>query len=148
MNDNKSLNHAIADELIMNRIYVLRGKKVMIDEDLALLYHVDVAKIRVLLRKHPERFPEDFQFTLNPQEHGSLQLQDSTVSRVLQNEEFPIALTEQGLSMLSGMIKSDRSVAVNVRIIRIFTLIRQVLPDYPELSKEFAKFSTNMICHK
>ena len=148
MNMKGSQENMIADEMIMNRIYVLRGKKVMIDEDLALLYKIGAVKIRTLINKNTDRFPDDFMFPLNREDYQSLKRQDSTVKRHLSTDDFPLAFTEQGLAMLAGLVKTARSVTVNIRIIRIFTLIRQVLPDYPELSREMAKFNSNLICRK
>jgi hypothetical protein len=148
MNNKGSQAGMITDEMIMNRIYVLRGRKVMIDEDLALLYKAGILRIRTLIVKHADRFPEDFMFKLNQEDFTSLKLQDTSVKRKAPDKGFPLALTEQGLAMLSGLVKGSRPIAVNIRIIRIFTLIRQVLPDYPELSRELARFNSNIICHK
>ena len=148
MNSKGSQENMIADEMIMNRIYVLRGMKVMIDEDLALLYKVGSAKIKTLIGKNSDRFPEDFMFPLNKEDYQSLRCQDSTVKRNSVTDNFPLAFTEQGLAMLSGLVKGSRSIAVNIRIIRIFTLIRQHLPDYPELSRELAKIYSSSNCRK
>lgn len=139
MNSKGSQEEMIADEMIMNRIYVLRGMKVMIDEDLALLYKVALARIKTLISKNSDRFPEDFMFPLNKEDYQSLKYQDPGVARSELEEGLQLAFTEQGLAMLSGMMTGRRPVAINIRIIRMFTLIRQVLPDYPELSRELAK---------
>jgi len=148
MNSKGSQQNMIADEMIMNRIYVLRGMKVMIDEDLALLYKVGSVKIKTLISKNSDRFPEDFMFPLNKDEYKSLRCQDSSVKRSSLTDDFPLAFTEQGLAMLSGLVKGSRSVAVNIRIIRIFTMIRQYMPDYPELSRELAKLYSSSNCRK
>lgn len=129
MNSKGSKENRIADETIMNRIYVLRGTKVMIDEDLAMLYHVKLEKIRSLLSSNARRFPKGFFFILSKDDYHSLCCQDRSVHRPEVLEEFPIALTEKGVLTLAGLVEGSRSVAVNARIRRIFTLIRQVLPD-------------------
>lgn len=148
MNSKGSKQNVIADEMIMNRIYVLRGMKVMIDDDLASLYKVGAIRIRSILGKYPDRFPDDFMFLLNQKDYQSLCRQDSTVARPVERDGLPVAFTEQGLAMLAGLVKGGRSVEVNIRIIRIFTLIRQVSPDYPELSRELARIQNNRSCGK
>jgi len=147
MNSKGSKQDVIADEMIMNRIYVLRGTKVMIDEDLALLYKVGAVRIRALLGKNTERFPEDFMFPLSLKDYQALCRQDS-LSRPEMPEEFPVALTEKGLAMLAGLVKGGRSIEVNIRIIRIFALIRQVLPDDLDLSRAMAALQGNKSCRK
>jgi len=148
MNSRESQKNEVNDEMIMNCIYVLRGQKVMIDADLATLYRMEVSRIRVLAEKNPNRFPGDFMFPLSLEDHDALRRQESTLVRSTLNKDFPLAFTEQGLAMLSGMFRSNRSITVNIRIIRIFTLIRQVLPDFPELNRELLNFKNHLICHK
>lgn len=124
----------MTDEMIMNRIYVLRGHKVMIDADLASLYQIETNRLRGFATRNPDRFPHDFMFNLRLEDYDSLKKQDTSVSR-RKLRQLPVAFTEQGLAMLAGMLKSKRSIVVNVRIIRIFTTIRQLIPDYPEVSR-------------
>lgn len=135
----------VTDEMIMNHIYVLRGQKVMIDTDLAKLYQFEDSKIRTMIKKNAERFPADFVFSLNGEDELSLIRQDSSVKQRSKLKASPIAFTEQGLSMLSGMLKSKRAIAINIRIIRIFSLIRQILPDFPELYREMEQFKNNLL---
>lgn len=133
MNLKRSKVDMIEDEMIMNKIYILRGKKVMIDEDLAILYNSGSAKLKNIIRRNTLCFPDDFMFKLNHLDFESLKMQNSTILRPYPDTEFPLAFTEQGLAMLFGLVKGARSIAINIRIIRIFTLIRRVLPDAPEL---------------
>jgi hypothetical protein len=139
MNMNGAVEDVVTDEMIMNHIYVLRGHKVMIDADLASLYQIETGRLRGLAVKNPDRFPHDFMFHLRLDDFEALRKQDSTVKR-RKLRHFPVAFTEQGLSMLAGMLKSNRSVVVNVRIIRIFSTIRQLIPDYPEVSRLIEQF--------
>lgn len=148
MNNNGAEVNMVTDEMIMNRIYVLRGQKVMIDADLASLYQIDTGRLRTLTGKNPERFPNDFMFQLRLEDYHSLKKQDSSVKRNVIVKHMPRAFTEQGLAMLAGLLKSERSIHVNIRIIRIFTTIRQLLPDYPELSRMIEQFKNNLICDK
>lgn len=145
MNTKGSDENKVADEMIMNRIYVIRGKKVMIDEDLCKLYHIGETRIKTLAVKHADCFPEDFMFQLNREDYSLLASQDRSVKRAAANHDLPLAFTEQGLAMLSGMLRSNRSIAINIRIIRIFTMIRELLPDYSELSIQLAKLTGNLI---
>jgi hypothetical protein len=131
----------VGDEMIMNRIYVLRGKKVMIDEDLCRLYRVGHTRIKKLVGRYPACFPLDFMFQLSKEEFVSLASQDQTVKRKESTGDYPLAFTEQGLSMLAGMIRSSRTVMINIRIIRIFSMIRHVVLDYPELNNDLGKFT-------
>ena len=144
--ENKEIQEdRVTDEMIMNHIYVLRGQKVMIDTDLAKLYQFEDSKIRTMLKKNEDRFPDDFMFKLNHDDKLSLIRQDSSVKPGSGTRASPIAFTEQGLSMLSGMLKSKRAIAVNIRIIRIFSLIRPILPDFPELYREMEQFKNNLL---
>ncbi|WP_158799633.1 ORF6N domain-containing protein [Pedobacter sp. L105] len=94
MNSRESQKNTVTDEMIMNRIYVLRGQKVMIDIDLAVLYQIDVAKMRMLTGKKTGRFPDDFMFRLNLEDYDSLKRQDSTVNRNTLLTDFPFAFTD------------------------------------------------------
>lgn len=148
MNINGSDENLVTDQMIMNRIYVIRGKKVMIDADLASLYQMETRRLRALMSKNSGRFPGDFMFQLGLEDFYSLKQQDRSIIRKATAKSLPVAFTEQGLSMLAGLLKSDRSIVVNIRIIRIFTMIRQILPDYSELSKIMDEFRNNLICNK
>ena len=136
MENTGAQRNTVTDGMIINRIYVLRGQKVMIDADLAELYQLETTKLKTLITKNTERFPPDFMFEMSREDYQSLKAQDSTVIRKPLVKYFPNAFTEQGLAMLSGLLKTGRSVDVNLKIIRIFSMIRQVLPDYPESCKE------------
>ena len=124
----------IAEGTIMDRIYVLRGKKVMIDEDLASLYHWEADRLKALLAKNKMRFPDDFMFKLNSDDYKFLKSQDKNVDSRQFKGDYSLALTEKGLAMLAGLVKTNRPVAVHICIIRMFAQLRDLLPDYPELS--------------
>lgn len=145
MNNNKAVANVVTDQMIMNHIYVLRGHKVMIDTDLAALYQMETKRLRAIAKKNSDCFPFDFMFQLRPEDYHSLKNQDTSVKRRATVNHLPVAFTEQGLSMLAGLLKSERSINVNVRIIRIFTTIRQLLPDYPELSRMIDQFKSGLI---
>jgi hypothetical protein len=130
MKPKKELN--VPDELVMNKIYFIRTQKVMLDADLAELYQVDTRKLNQQVKRNSKRFPNDFMFQLTSQEFSNLKSQIVTSSWGGKRKQ-PFVFTEQGVAMLSGLLNSDRAIAVNIQIMRIFTKIRQSLMDNTEL---------------
>ena len=122
----------LPDEVIMNQIYYIRGQKVMIDRDLATLYGVETKRLKEAVKRNMERFPEDFMFEMTKKELENLRTQIASSSWG-GTRYFPMAFTEQGVAMLSSVLNSSQAISVNIRIIRIFTRIRQMLMDNTEL---------------
>ena len=122
----------LPDEVIMNQIYYIRGQKVMIDRDLAILYGVETKRLKEAVKRNMERFPEDFMFEMTKKELENLRTQIASSSWG-GTRYFPMAFTEQGVAMLSSVLNSSQAISVNIRIIRIFTRIRQMLMDNTEL---------------
>lgn len=123
----------LADEVVMNQIYYIRGTKVMLDKDLAVLYEVEVKQLKRQVNRNIERFPEDFMFQLTSEENDLLRCQFGTLKRGQHIKYLPYAFTEQGVSMLSSVLNSKQAISVNIQIIRIFTRIRKMLIDNTEL---------------
>ncbi len=119
---------AIPDEIITSKIYLIRGQKVMVDRDLAELYQVETKQLKRQVRRNMERFPEDFMFELTKDESDNLRSQFGTSSWG-GSRYVPMVFTEQGVAMLSSVLNSSRAIAVNIRIIRVFTKIREMLTD-------------------
>jgi|SRR5690606_5142536 len=119
---------AIADDVLANKIYEFRGQKVMLDSDLAELYGVTTGNLNKAVKRNIKRFPEDFMFQLSEDEFKNLIFQNGTSSWG-GTRKPPYAFTEQGVAMLSGVLNSDRAIAVNIQIMRIFTKLRQFLAD-------------------
>lgn len=119
----------IPEEVIMNKIYLIRDMKVMIDRDLAELYGVETKYLKRQTRRNIERFPEDFMFELTKEEYGFLRSQFGTLERGAHSKYLPIVFTEQGVSMLSSVLNSKQAIKVNIQIMRIFTKVRQILSD-------------------
>lgn len=113
-------------ELIENKILLVRGKKVLLDRDLAVLYDVTTGNLNKAVTRNIERFPEDFMFTLNKQEFDDLIFQNGTSSWG-GTRKLPRVFTEQGVAMLSGILKSTRAVQVNIAIMRAFVHMRELL---------------------
>src|SRR5688572_4329442 len=106
-----SVRAILPDENIISKIYFIRGQKVMLDEDLAILYQVETKRLNEQVKRNVERFPKDFMFQLNPKEFEDLKSQFATSSWG-GRRKLPFAFTEQGVSMLSGVLNSPVAVQV------------------------------------
>jgi hypothetical protein len=133
----------IPDDIVMSRIYLIRGMKVMLDRDLAELYEVTTGNLNKAVKRNLKRFPEDFMFQLSADEFKNLIFQIGTSSWG-GTRKPPYAFTEQGVAMLSGLLSSDRAIAVNIQIMRIFTRIRQLLADNTEIRLEIGKIKSKL----
>lgn len=120
------------DEVVMNKIYFIRGQKVMLDSDLAELYQVETKHLKRQVKRNIERFPDDFMFELTEKEFENLRSQNGTTSWG-GTRYLPIVFTEHGVLMLSSVLNNSKAVQVNIQIMRIFTRIRQMLADNTEL---------------
>lgn len=116
-------------EEIRNRIYDIRGRQVMLDKDLAELYGVEVKNLNKAVSRNIERFPTDFMFQLTKEEYDFLRFQNGTIKkgRGEHSKYLPYVFTEQGVAMLSGVLRSPIAVEVNIRIMRTFAAVRQYL---------------------
>jgi hypothetical protein len=106
----------VPDEIISSKIYLIRGKKVIIDQDLAKLYHVETKVLKQAIRRNIERFPEDFMFELSNQEFTILRSQIATSSWG-GTRYVPMVFTEQGVAMLSSVLNSAYAIMVNIQIV-------------------------------
>ena len=113
-------------EEIRSRIYEIRGRQVMLDKDLAELYGVETGALNRAVKRNIERFPDDFMFQLTKEEHSILKCQIG-ISSWGGARTLPYAFTEQGVAMLSGVLRSPTAVQVNIRIMRTFVAVRQYL---------------------
>jgi len=138
---------AVPDEMVMNKIYFIRGQKVMLDRDLAELYGVETKQLKRQVNRNIDRFPEDFMLELTPSEYESLRSQFGTLKRGEHSKYSVFAFTEQGVAMLSSVLNSKKAIAVNIQIIRIFTKIRQMLVDNTELRLEIEKIKKKLDNH-
>ena len=133
----------VPDEIVMNKIYVIRNQKVMLDRDLAELYQVETKRLKEQVKRNLRRFPDDFMFELTELEFLNLRSQFATSSwggvRYL-----PLVFTEQGVSMLSSVLNSKIAIAVNIQIMRIFTKVRQMLADNTELRLDIEKIKKKL----
>jgi len=112
-------------EQIQSMIYVIRGLRVMLDSDLAKLYGVETKSLNRQVKRNLKRFPGDFMFELSKEEHENLRYQIGTSSSEYGGRRYqPLVFTENGVAMLSSVLKSDHAVMVNISIMRIFTKLR------------------------
>jgi hypothetical protein len=126
-------------ERIASRIYVIRGESVMLDSDLADVYGVSTGNLNLAVRRNERRFPKDFVFQLSPKEFDSLLLQTAIAKGRGGRRSQPYAFTEQGVAMLSSVLKSNRAADVNVVIMRTFVKIRRMLATNEELARKVAQ---------
>jgi len=125
----------LPNERIISRIFLIRGKKVMMDQDLAELYNVDTKVLIQSVKRNIKRFPGDFMFQLTKEEFIDLRSQFVTSSWG-GRRYYPYAFTEQGVAMLSSVLNSERAIRVNIQIIRTFTQLRELLATNKELKEK------------
>ena len=147
MNKKKSLE-IIPNERIIRRIFWLRGEKVMLDSDLAVLYEVATKVLIQAVKRNAERFPADFMFQLSDREMEALrsQIVTSNEKKVQQGRGGrrynAYAFTEQGVAMLSSVLKSKRAIQVNIHIMRVFTELREMLLTHKDLREKIEKMES------
>ena len=129
------MKELIPQEVVERRILLIRGQKVMLDRDLAELYGVTTAQLTRQVRRNIDRFPGDFMFQLTKKELEDLMCQYGTSSWG-GTRKLPYAFTEQGVAMLSGILRSKRAVYVNIAIMRAFVKLKQVLATHKELAEK------------
>ena len=141
---NEEINRiSVPDEIIMNKIYYIRGQKVMLDSDLAELYGVETRRLNEQVARNADRFPEDFMFRLNEIEFESLMSQFATSKRG-GRRKLPYMFSEHGVLMLSSILNSKQAIQVNIQVMRIFTRIRQMFVDNTEIRLEIEKIKKKL----
>jgi len=140
---------SIPVEIIQNKIYLIRGHKVMLDRDLAELYNVPSKRLKEQVRRNLKRFPDDFMFELTWEETESLRSQIVTLKEADTSRPqiatlkkghnikyLPFAFTEQGVAMLSSVLNSERAIEVNIQIMRVFTKLREMMITHKDLARK------------
>jgi len=126
----------IAPEIIENKIFFLRGKKMMLDRDLATLYNVETKALNQAVRRNIDRFPNDFMFQLTRTETQELVTNCDRFIRLKHSTSLPYAFTEHGILMLSSVLNNRRAIHVNIQIMRAFTKLREMLASHIELRRK------------
>ncbi len=124
-------------EVIENKILLLRGKKVMLDRDLARLYKVPTGRLNEQVKRNKERFPEDFMFQLSKEEFENWRSQIAiSNSEKMAIRRKPYAFTEQGVAMLSSVLNSKVAIQVNIQIMRTFTRLKEIIMSHKDLQRK------------
>ena len=135
-------------ERIEQRIFLIRGQKVMFDSKLAELYEVTTSNLNLAVRRNIERFPEDFMFQLTGEEYENLRLQNAISSSSYGGRRYlPYAFTEHGVAMLSSVLKSKRAVQMNILVIRAFVRLRELVAGNRELAARVEKLEAEQKRH-
>jgi hypothetical protein len=136
----------ITDQKVINKIYLIRGEKVMLDRDLAELYGVETRVLNQAVKRNIKRFPNDFMFQLTVKE-----LENWMSQIVISNKEkmgwrkLPFAFTEKGVAMLSSVLNSETAIDVNIQIIRIFSRMREVLVSHKDVLLKLEQLENNLL---
>jgi hypothetical protein len=145
MNDKNEM--MIPEEVIMNKILVVRGIKVMIDSDLAELYGVPTKRLNEQVKRNIKRFPEDFMFQLTEQEKQEVVANCDHLKRTRFSSTLPYAFSEHGAVMLASILNSDRAISVNIQIVRVFTRMRQLLESHTEILRKLEQLEKKDLDH-
>ena len=138
----------IADEIIINKIYLVRNQKVMLDRELAELYGVETKHLKQAVRRNIRRFPKDFMFQMTKIEFKNWRSQNVTSnSDKLGLRYAPFCFTEQGVTMLSCILNSKRAIAVNIQVIRIFTRMKEMLLTHKDILLQLEKIEQRLTGH-
>jgi hypothetical protein len=129
------MSDIVPQEIIETKIIFIRGKKVMLDKNLAQLYGVTTSNLNKAVRRNTERFPEDFMFQLSKKEFENLIFHFGTSSWG-GTRKLPYAFTENGVAMLSSVLNSERAIKVNIQIMRTFTRLREMLMTHKDLKEK------------
>jgi hypothetical protein len=135
-------------QMIERRIHAIRGQKVMIDRDLAELYRVRPIALRQQLKRNRSRFPRDFVFRLSREETELLVSQKVIPSRRSLGGSLPYAFTEQGVAMLSSVLRSARAVQVNIAIMRAFVKLRELMATHKDLARKIEELEKKYEKHE
>lgn len=131
------------DQMVVQKIFMIRGHKVMIDRDLAKLYGVKTKVLNQAVKRNQKRFPEDFMFQLKREEKDDVVTNCDHLRGLKFSHQLPYAFTEHGILMLSSVLKSEKAIEVNIQIMRIFTKMRDWLATSARLRKKIEEMEKN-----
>jgi phage regulator Rha-like protein len=135
----QELQALVAEQKILNKIYVIRGEKIMLDRDLAELYGVEARRLREQVKRNAERFPTKFMFQLKEKEVDAMVSQNAIPSRQYLGGALPYAFTEHGVLMLANVLKSKQALDVSIRVIEIFVKMREYALTHKDILMQLAK---------
>ena len=137
----------IIAENIESKIFLIRNQKVMLDFNLAELYEIETRVLKQAVRRNIERFPSDFMFQLSKKEWTELITNCDELNRYKFAPSLPFAFTEQGVAMLSTVLKSKKAILVNIEIMRAFVKIRQIISSHKELADRLKELELKVDVH-
>jgi hypothetical protein len=137
----------IPDEVVMNKIYLIRGYKVMLDRDLAELYGVKSIRLREQVKRNQDRFPANFMFQLDEKEADEMVSQNAIPSRQHLGGSWPYAFTEHGVLMLANVLRSDQAIIMSIRIIEIFVKLRETLLTHKDILLKLEQLEIKALKH-
>ncbi len=141
-------NRMVRDEIVINKIYLIREQKVMLDRDLAELYGVETRALNQAVKRNAERFPNDFMFQLTEEEFNNWKSQIvMSNSTKMGLRKKPLVFTEQGVAMLSSVLNSEIAIRVNIQIIRVFTKMREMLMTHKDILLQLQKIEKKLTGH-
>ena len=137
----------VSEETILEKVYVIRGMKVMLDRELAEMYGVPTFRLNEAVKRNISRFPDDFMFQLTEAEFKSLISQFAISKKKGRGgtRKLPYAFTEQGVAMLSSVLNSETAIQVNIQIIRLFTKMKQLVLDNKDLWMKIEKIEQHLV---
>jgi hypothetical protein len=135
----KELQALVIEQKILNRIYVVRGEKIMLDRDLAELYGIETRILKQAVKRNIERFPKDFMFEMIGKEIDHLVSQNVIPSKSYFGGAAPFCFTEQGVTMLSCILNSKTAIEVNLRVVRVFVKMREYALTHKEILLQLVK---------
>ncbi len=143
----KPTKPAVPDEVVIDKIYLIRGQKVMIDRDIAELYGVKPIRLREQVKRNNGRFPANFMFQLTAKEVDSMVSQNAIPSKKHLGGFLPYVFTEHGVLMLANILKSERAIQMSIRIIEVFVKLREVVSTHKDLLLQMQKLEKQLTHH-
>ncbi len=137
----------IPAETVISKILFIRNQKVILDTDLAKLYHVTTKRLNESAKRNLKRFPPDFMFQLDQDEYSSLRSQFATLKRGQHSKYLPYAFTELGVAMLSSILNSDRAIEVNIIIMRAFVKLREIISTNKKVEEKLKELEMRLDGH-
>jgi len=135
----------VSTEVIENKVFLIRGQKVMLDRDLAMLYEVETKVLNQAVKRNFEKFPDDFMFKLNDNELKELVANCDRFKSLKHSTSAPYAFTDYGVAMLSNVLKSKKAIAVNIQIIKLFSKLRTMAIEHKDLRDELLEMKNAFI---
>ncbi len=137
----------VPNQAIESKIFLIRGRKVMVDRDLAELYEVETKYLNRQVRRNLERFPEEFMFQLNQEESAELVTNCHRFKTMKHSSVFPLAFTEHGVAMLASVLKSKRAIKISIHIINTFVNLRRWTATHQKLAYQLGELAKRVDMH-